>query len=116
MDEVEAEIKARNIAGNKCYQALGYLLKKRHITQQLRVGLYKSVRPTVIYHAESWFLTKKMERALITWVTKILRKIYGPTTKWLLENTVNQEIYNKFKPQDTVTRNKYVDWNGLEIL
>jgi len=52
-DEVEAEIKARNIAGNKCYHALGYLLKKRHITQQLTVGLYKSVRPIVIYHAES---------------------------------------------------------------
>jgi hypothetical protein len=38
-DEVEAEIKARNIVGNKCYHALGYFLKKRHITQQLRVGL-----------------------------------------------------------------------------
>jgi hypothetical protein len=36
MDEVEAEIKARNIAGNKCYHALGYLLKKRHITTAIK--------------------------------------------------------------------------------
>lgn len=79
MDEVEEEINVRNTAGNKCYHALGYLLKKRHITQQLRVDLYKSVRPTVIYCAESWIITNKMERALITWVRKILRKIYGPT-------------------------------------
>jgi hypothetical protein len=33
----------------------------------------------VIYCAESWTLTNKMEWALITWVRKILRKIYGPT-------------------------------------
>jgi len=79
MDEDEAKIKVRNIAGNKCYHALGYLLKKRHITQQLRVGLYKSVRPIVIYHAESWTLMNKMERALITWIRKTLRKVYGPT-------------------------------------
>jgi hypothetical protein len=78
MDEVEAEINVKNTAGNKCYHALGYLLKKRHTTQQLRVGLYKSVRPIVIYRAESWTLMNKLERALITWVGKILRKIYGP--------------------------------------
>ena len=29
---------------------------------------------------------------------------------------MNQEIYNKFKPQDIVTKNKCVDWNGLGIL
>jgi hypothetical protein len=78
---VQAEIKVRNTAGNihKCYHALGYSLKKRHITQQLRVGLYKPIRPIVINCAESWTLTNKMESALITWVRKILRKIYGPT-------------------------------------
>jgi hypothetical protein len=31
-NEVEAEIKARIIAGNKCYHALGHLLKKRYMT------------------------------------------------------------------------------------
>jgi hypothetical protein len=53
-DEVEAEIKERIIAGNKCYHALCHLLKKRYITQSLRVGLYKTIRrPTVIYGVES---------------------------------------------------------------
>ena len=36
MDEVEAEINAINIAGNKCYHALGYLLKKRHINTAIK--------------------------------------------------------------------------------
>lgn len=33
MDEIETEIKARISPGNKCYHTLGYLLKKRYITQ-----------------------------------------------------------------------------------
>jgi hypothetical protein len=74
-NQVEVEIKARNIAGNKCYRALGHLL-----TQALRVGLYTTViRPIVTYGAESWTLKNEMERVLMTWERKILRKIYGPT-------------------------------------
>jgi hypothetical protein len=62
INEAEAETKARITAGNKCYHALGHLLKKRYITQALRVGLYKTiVRPIVTYGAESWTLTNKME-------------------------------------------------------
>lgn len=44
------------------------------------------------------------------------KNIWANIPKQLLENTMNQEINNKLKPQDIVTRNKYVDWNGLEIL
>jgi hypothetical protein len=43
-------------------------------------SLYKTtVRPILTYAAESWALTNKVERALMTWGRKILRKIYGPT-------------------------------------
>jgi hypothetical protein len=60
-NEVEAEIKVRITAGNKCCQALGHLLKKRYTTQALKAGLYKTiVRPIVTYGAESWTLTNKM--------------------------------------------------------
>jgi hypothetical protein len=104
-NEVEAEIKAKIIAGNKCYHALGHLLKKRYVTQALRVGLYKRIiRPIVTYGAESWTLTNKMERVLLMWERKILRKIYGPTYEngyWRIE--MNQEIYNKFKSPNIVT-------------
>jgi hypothetical protein len=75
-NEVEAEIKERIIAGNICYHAQGHLLKKRYITQALRVGLYKTIiGPIVTYGAESWTLMNKMERVLMT----LERKIYGPT-------------------------------------
>jgi hypothetical protein len=49
-NEVEPEIKARIIADNKCYRALGRALKGPYIAQSLREGLYKTViRPIVTY-------------------------------------------------------------------
>ena len=34
---------------------------------------------TVTYGAATWTLTSKMEKMLMKWERKILRKIYGPT-------------------------------------
>jgi len=39
------------------------------------------IRSVVTCGAESWTLTNKMERALMIWGRKILRKIYGQTYK-----------------------------------
>jgi hypothetical protein len=59
INEVEAERKARIIAGNKCYHALCHLLKKRYVIQSLKVCLNKTIiRLTVTYDAESWTLNK----------------------------------------------------------
>jgi hypothetical protein len=56
---------ARIIVGNKCYHALDHILKKRHITHSLRVGLYETViGPIATNGGESWNLTNKMDRAL----------------------------------------------------
>jgi hypothetical protein len=63
--------------GNKSYHALGPIFKKRSISQSVKIRLYETViRPIVIYGAEAWTLTNKMERMLMTWERKILRKIY----------------------------------------
>jgi hypothetical protein len=114
-NEIEAEKIARIIAGNKCYHALGNLLKKRYIAEALRVGLYKTIlRPIVTYCAESWTLTSKMERVLMTWERKILRKMYGQTYEngcWRIKT--NQEIYNKFKSQNIVTVIKVCRWEWI---
>jgi hypothetical protein len=55
-----------------------YIYLRKDIQQSLRVGLYKTaVRPVVTYSDESWTLTNKIEKSLLTWERKILRKIYG---------------------------------------
>jgi hypothetical protein len=85
-NEVEAEIKAGIIDGNKYYHAPGRLLKKRCITQALTVGLCKTiVRPVVNYGTESWTLTNKMERDLMTWERKFSGKFMDHHTKVIAE-------------------------------
>ena len=41
-------------AGNKCYYALGPILKRRSISQSIKIRLYKTIiRPVVVYGAET---------------------------------------------------------------
>jgi hypothetical protein len=39
------------------------------------------IRPIMIYRAETWSLTNKIENMLMTWERKILGNIYGPTNE-----------------------------------
>jgi hypothetical protein len=60
-------------------------------------------------------LTNAMERALMTWERKIMKKIYGPAYEygyWGIK--LNQEIYNKFKSPDimTVIKVQRLEWCG----
>jgi hypothetical protein len=58
----------------------------------------------VIYGAETWTLTSKAEKMLMTWGRKILRKIYGSTKEngqWRIKT--NAELITKYKSQDIVT-------------
>ena len=92
--------------GNKCYYALGPILKRRPISQLIKICLYKKIiRPAVTYGAETWILTSKIEtKMLMTWERKILRKIYGPTKEngqWGIKT--NEELITKYKSQDIVT-------------
>jgi hypothetical protein len=57
----------------------------------------------VVYGAETWSLTSKMEKMLMTWERKILRKIYGPTKEngqWKIKT--NTELITKYEAQDIV--------------
>jgi hypothetical protein len=64
LNEMEIEIKIRLAVGNRSYHALGPILKKGPISQSIKIRLYKTViRPIVMYEAEGWFLTNKMENA-----------------------------------------------------
>ena len=93
LNDIETEVKSKIAVGNKCYYALGLILKRRSISQSVKIRLYKTIiRPTVTYGAETWTLTSKIEKMLMTWERKILRKIYGPTKEkgqWRIKLTQN---------------------------
>jgi len=102
--------------GNKCYYALGPILKRRSISQSTKTRLYKTIiRPTVIYGAETRTVTKKIERVLITRERNILRKIYGRTEEngqWRIKT--NSELITKYKSRDilTVIKIRRLEWLG----
>jgi len=56
----------------------------------------------VTYGAETWTVTSKMEKMLMTWERKTLRKIYEPTKEngqWRIK--MNAELMTKYKAPDT---------------
>jgi hypothetical protein len=69
----------------------------------------------VTYGAETWTVTNKNEKMLMTWERKISRKIYGPTKEngqWRIK--ANLELTTKYKSQDIVNaiRIRRLEWLG----
>jgi len=59
LNDIETKIKSKIAVSNKCYYALGPILKRRSISQSIKIHLYKMIiRPTVTYGAETWTLNK----------------------------------------------------------
>ena len=63
-------------------------------------------------------MTSKIEKMLMTWERKIMRKIYGPTKengRW--RNKTNAELITKYKSQDIVTviKIRRLEWLGHVI-
>ena len=66
------------------------------------------------YAADTWIVTNKTEKMLMTWERKILRKINGPTKEngqWRIKT--NLELI-KYKSQDIVTviKIRRLEWIG----
>ena len=60
LNDIETEIKSKIAVGNKCYYALRTILKRRSISQSIKIRLYKTIRrPVVTYGAETWTVTSK---------------------------------------------------------
>jgi len=63
LNEIETEIKSKIAVGNKCYYALGPIIKRRSISQSIKIRLYKTIiRSALTYGAETWMLTSKTEK------------------------------------------------------
>jgi hypothetical protein len=115
LNDIETEIKSKIAVGSKCYYELGPILKRRSMSQSIKIRLYKTIiGPAVTYGAESWTLTSKTEKMLMTWDRKILRKIHGPTNEnGRRRSKTNAELITKYKSQDIITVGKI---RRLELL
>jgi hypothetical protein len=117
LNDIETEIKSKIAVSNKCYYALGPILRRRSISKSIKIHLYKTIiRPAVTYGAETWTVTNKIEKMLMTWERK--RKIYGPAKEneqWRIKT--NLELITKYKSQDilTVIKIRRLEWLGHVI-
>jgi hypothetical protein len=115
-NEVEADIKGKIAAGNRCYRSFGKILGTRYISKNTKIRIYKTIiRPIVLYGSETWAITGKMASSLVTWERKILRKIYGPKCEqgvWRIRT--NLELQNVYRSPDIVTEIKVrrLKWLG----
>jgi hypothetical protein len=75
---IGVEIRSRVNAGNKCYYALGSVMKSKSISRQSTLKIYRTIiKPVAMYASETWVLKEKEIRTLSIWESNILREIYG---------------------------------------
>jgi hypothetical protein len=73
------EIKSRLNSGNACYHSVQSLLSSCQLSRNLKVKMYKTILPVVLYEFENWFLTLNKEPfRLRTFENRVLRRIFGP--------------------------------------
>jgi hypothetical protein len=67
----------------------------------------------VTYGAETWTVTNRIGKILMTWEKKILRKIYGGTKeKGQRRIETNLELMTKYKSQDNKDSKIGMAWAG----
>jgi hypothetical protein len=92
------------------------MLGTRYLSKNMKIRTYKTIiRPVILYGSETWTISGKMASTLMTWESKILRKIYGPRSEqgvWRIIS--NLDIQNMYKSPDIVTEIKVrrLEWLG----
>ncbi|KAJ4429476.1 hypothetical protein ANN_21645 [Periplaneta americana] len=99
---MDSEIGARLIAANKNYFGLANILKAKNVPCTIKTKIYKTtIRPVLIYGAETWTLTKREENSLGTFERKILRRIYGAINEGgIWRRRFNRELYHLYEESD----------------
>jgi predicted ATP-dependent endonuclease of OLD family len=105
------DIKARLAKGNKCYYALKNTVKSKNIWRSLKLNIYSIIiRPTIVYASET--LEEKM---IITWESKILRRIFWPKKEdgiWNIRTDKQlRELHNSTDIVAEIRSRKLLSWD-----
>lgn len=103
-NSVLPEAQQRILTANRCYYGLSKYMKSRDVTRATKVFLYKTlIRPVLTYGSETWPLTKELERQLLVFERKVLRRIFGPVREgdtWRIRH--NEELRLLYNEVDIV--------------
>jgi hypothetical protein len=75
------DINRKIAAGNRCFYALGSVLRARYISRKIKTNIYKTIiQPAVLFGSETRTLTEKSTATLMSWERKVLRRIHSPVS------------------------------------
>jgi hypothetical protein len=74
---IQEEIKRRLNLGNACHHSVQNLLSSRLLSEEIKIGIYKTIiLPVVLYGCEAWSLTLREEHRLRVFENRVLRRIF----------------------------------------
>jgi hypothetical protein len=88
-NDITEEVRNRIVAANICYFSLRKRLKSNFISRTMKILLYKTVRPIVLYRAKCWTLSQINKKMVDVFERKILRRILRTETSGGAELTRN---------------------------
>ena len=78
-NDIEYEVASRIQSGSRCLFSLGHVFRSRVLSRGAKLRIYNAVlRPIVTYGCETWNLTVRAQKRLLTFENKVLRRILGP--------------------------------------
>ena len=81
-NNIMEEVLLRVSAASKCSWALKKIIGSRILSRSTKVQAYATlIRPIATYACETWSLTKEMERVLLVFEHRILRRISNPGSR-----------------------------------
>ena len=109
---VERAVRMRVAAAWSKWREIARLLTNRHIPLRNRAGVYTAcIRPVMLYGAEAWGLTQRLEDVLIKCDRRMLRRMAGITWR---DDISSVEVARRcrVKQLDVVLREKRLRWFG----
>ena len=111
--KINQEVKHRISQSSKIYYQINKtVISKKEVDTKTKLQVYNSIyQPTLLYGAESWPITRKIESQIVATEMRYLRKITNKTRKDRERNTNIREQLN-IKPITQIIENKQLKWYG----
>jgi hypothetical protein len=98
---IQEEIRTRLNSGNACYRSVQNLLSYRLLSKIIKIRIYKSIFPLVLYICEIRSLILREKHRQRVFENRVLRRIFGPkrdevTGDW--RKLHNEELHDLYLP------------------
>ena len=117
-NDMAEEVLIRISAASKCSWAIKDILASKLLSRATKLQAYTAIiRPIATYACETWSLTKDMERMLLVFERRILRRIFGPvrdadTGEWRIRHNAELIELSRLPPITSYISSQRLRWVG----